>query len=88
MSNSQQKAPLHRERRFYTIEERDDGTVDVFLNPTAYMATTPEGFRDYDITITVVHNVDPNDPRWGGDLEGHIRANYTAWCESGEVIYL
>lgn len=80
--------PPMRRRQFYSIEERDDGTVDVFLNPTAYMATTPEGFRDYDITITVVHNVDPDDSRFGGDLEGHIRAHYDAWCESGEVIYL
>ena len=50
--------------------------------------TTEEGFTDYDITVIVVRDVDPEDERFGGDLEAHIRANYEAWCEAGQKIDL
>lgn len=81
-------APPGRGRLFYSIVAKDAGSVDVYLNPDLRPMTTKDGFTDYDITVLVVRDVNPDDERFGGDLEGHIRANYEAWCESGEMIYL
>ena len=75
-------------RHFYAIQPRDDGCVDVYLRPDVIPMTTPDGSTDYDISVIVVRSIDPNDARFGADLEGHIRANYDAWCESGEIINL
>ena len=69
--------------QFYHIKPNDDGTVDVFLNPILHTLKTPDGFKDYDIIITVVRGVIP----WTG-IEDDIRARYKAWCESGEVVYI
>ena len=82
------ESPPNTGRRFYSIVENDDGTVDVYLNPFLIPMTTEEGFTDYDITVIVVRDVDPGDERFGGDLEAHIRANYEAWCEAGQKIDL
>ena len=75
-------------RHFYSIVPNGDGTVDVYLNPNLSPMTTEDGFTDYDITVLVVRSVDPEDRRFGGDLEGHIRANYSAWCSTGTTINL
>ena len=75
-------------KRFYSITEHDDGTVDVYPRPVLHPATIPNGGTDYDISVLAVRGIDPNDPRFGGDLEGHIRANYDAWCGLGETILL
>ena len=42
------------------------------------------GRVDYGIRVRVVHGIDPEDPQWGGSLEGHIREHYAAWLESAE----
>jgi hypothetical protein len=81
-------APPCEGRHFYTIVPGREGTVDVYLNPAIEPMTTEGGITDYDIAVRVVYGVDPQDPRFGGDLEGHIRAHYDAWRDSGEMIYL
>ena len=81
-------APPETGRHFYSIVPSGEGTVDVYLNPAIEPMTTEDGITDYDIAVRVVHGVDPLDPRFGGDLEGHIRAHYDAWRDSGEMIYL
>lgn len=76
-------APPDKGRRFYAIQPRDDGNVDVYLRPGVVPMTTPEGCTDYDISVIVVRGVEP----WDG-LEDDIRCRYDAWCDSGETIDL
>lgn len=76
-------------RHFYCIQENEDGTLDIYLRPVEVIPkTTPEGFTDYDITALVVRGIDPTDDAYGGDIEGHIRAHYDAWCEAAEPLPL
>ena len=70
-------------KRFYTVVERGDGTVDVYLNPDARFYNTDLGVREYDITVRIVRGVVP----WDG-IEDDIRARYDAWCETAEVVNL
>lgn len=72
-----------RGKRFYAIEENEDGTVDVYLSPVVCTYDTGLGVREYDISVRVVRGVVP----WP-ELEEDIRARYNSWCESGEVIDL
>ena len=51
--------------------------------PDVTIYPTEDGFREYDISVRIVHGVVP----WDG-LEEDIRARFRAWCESGEVIDL
>jgi hypothetical protein len=81
-------APPCEGRHFYSIVPSGEGTVDVYLNPAIEPMTTEDGITDYDIAVRMVRGVNPNDPQFGGDLEGHIRAHYDAWRDSGEMIYL
>ena len=81
-------APPCEGQHFYSILPSGEGTVDVYLNPAIEPMTTEDGITDYDIAVRVVRGVNPNDPQFGGDLEGHIRAHYDAWRDSGEMIYL
>lgn len=83
MTGSTQEAPTREGRRFYSIQTREDGAVDVYLLPRVYPMTTEDGITDYDISVIVVRGVHP----WDG-IEEDIRARFQAWCESGEVIYL
>lgn len=80
--------PPSRGRRFYCIIPNGDGTADVYLNPDPRPITDSDGFTDYSPTAIVVRDVDPDDDRFNGDLEGHIRANFKAWCKSGRRINL
>lgn len=75
--------PPAKGRRFYAIDEKDDGTVDVYLMPDVTIYPTEDGFREYDISVRIVRGVVP----WDG-LEEDIRARFRAWCENGEVIDL
>lgn len=68
---------------FYSIQQNDDGTVDVYLTPTVFPMMGPDGKKDFDIRVIVVRGVEPFD-----GLEDDIRARYSAWCASGEVVYL
>lgn len=77
------REPPAKGRRFYAIEQREDGTVDVYLAPIVCVYDTDLGVREYDISVRVVRGVEP----WP-ELEDDIRARYEAWCESGEVIDL
>lgn len=43
------KEPPAKGRRFYAIDEKDDGTVDVYLMPDVTIYPTEDGFREYDI---------------------------------------
>lgn len=74
--------PTH-DRRFYAIEQMDDGTVDVYLAPVVCTYETDLGIREYDISVRVVRGVVP----WP-EIEDDIRARYDSWCESGTVIDL
>ena len=68
-------------RRFYSIIQRDDDLVDVYLNPEPHPLTTEDGFTDYSTMAVVVRGIVP----WEG-LEEDIRRRYDAWCESGTLI--
>jgi len=70
-------------RRFYSIDDNGDGTVDVYLMPDVTVYPTEDGFKEYDIRVRVVRGIVP----WDG-LEQDIRARFMAWCESAEVIDL
>ncbi|MBR4081134.1 MAG: hypothetical protein IKK21_05060 [Clostridia bacterium] len=72
-----------RGRRFYAIQENDDGTVDVYLSPVVCVYSTDLGVTEYDITVRVVRGVVP----WP-ELEEDIRARFYSWWESGEEINL
>lgn len=71
-------------RHFYSIQNNEDGTVDVYLNPDVpYTVSwerngTPAKCSTY---FLVVRRVEP----WEG-MEEDIRSRYDAWCESGEMI--
>ena len=66
-----------RPGRFYRIVPQEDGSADVYLFPDA--ADGNRAFR-------VVRGIDPQDALFGGDLEGHIRAFFSSWVKSGELI--
>ena len=72
---------------FYSIEKRADGLVDIWLTPGK---TVPFFLSSGRVEISVfawaVRGIDPNDPQWGGDLEGHIRENYYSWLSMAEEI--
>lgn len=70
-------------RRFYCIQDNEDGSVDVYLNPKLYPLSTPDGAIDYDISVIVVSGVIP----WAG-MEDDIRARYDSWIQSGEKIFI
>ena len=74
---------------FYTISERSDGLVDVWLEPGEAVARYElNGRMEFDVRTLAVIGVDPKDPQWGGDLEDHIRRHYAAWVASAEVIII
>lgn len=60
---------------FYSIQTNYDGSVDVYLFPTA------SGPYDTSAEIIIVCGVIP----WDG-LEDDIRRRYDAWCNSGDII--
>lgn len=69
-----------RPGRFYRIVPQADGSADVYLY--AIFPETTDGNRAF----RVVRGVNPQDALFGGDLEGHVRAHYSAWAEAGETI--
>lgn len=73
---------------FYRIVPGSGGLVNVYLTPgeAVPMYDNLTGRVDYNIRLLAVSGVDPADPQWGGDLEGHIRQHYAAWLESAEEI--
>lgn len=70
-------------KRFYSIDVREDGLVDVYLAPVVITYDTDIGIREFDISVRVVRGVEP----WP-ELEEDVRRRYDAWCESGEEINL
>ncbi len=44
-----QREPPAQGRRFYAIEQQDDGTVDVYLAPVVCVYDTDLGVREYAI---------------------------------------
>lgn len=68
-------------KRFYAIEQNEDGTVDVYLIPSGTVYDTDMGIKEYDVDVRVVRGVVP----WEG-IECDIRTRFEAWCESGEAI--
>ena len=71
----------NRPRRFYSIEEQDDGTVDVYLCPDLVVYDTDLGIKEYDIELRVVRGIVP----WDG-LEEDIRDRYYDWCASAQPL--
>lgn len=71
----------NRPRKFYTIEEQDDGTVDVYLCPDLVVYDTDLGIKEYDIDLRVIRGIVP----WDG-MEEDIRERFSAWCESAAKI--
>lgn len=71
----------HPARKFYAIEPCADGTVDVYLIPSAQTYHTDVGVDEYDIDLRVVRGVVPYQ-----GLEDDIRCRYESWCDSAEVI--
>ena len=70
-------------KRFYAIDVREDGLVDVYLAPVVTVYNTDIGIKEYDVSIRVVRGVEP----WP-ELEEDVRRRYDAWCDSAEVIDL
>lgn len=84
---TQENAPsADRGRRFYQIIPTHDGLVDIWLTPGQAFpaAVNLAGRMDFCIRLLAVRGIHPEDPRWGGDLEGHIRKHYYEWLESAE----
>jgi len=69
-------------RRFYSIHENEDGSVDVYLRPDV-LPKTADGQTDYDVAVLVVRDVEP----FAG-MEDHIREHFDDWCADAEVIFL
>lgn len=69
-------------RRFYQIQQEEDGTCTVYLMPdvTAYECG---GFKEFDVSVRVVRGVEPYE-----GMEEDIRKRYSAWCELGEEVNL
>lgn len=63
---------------FYSIITREDGLVDVMLDPNP--AHTPAGNKR---RVIFMRGIEPHK-----NLEAQIRANYYAWCDSGEEAWL
>ena len=82
---TREAAPSKKGRRFFTIEKQEDGTADIYLMPEVWPRTTPEGATDYDLSFRVVRGIDL---AACGDLDASVRANYDAWCEIGEPVWL
>ena len=80
--NSPRDHPEHG-KRFYAIDVREDGLVDVYLAPVVSVYDTDTGIREYDITVRVVRGVEP----WP-ELEEDVRRRYDAWLKSAEIIEL
>ena len=66
-----------RKRRFYSIRDNGNGTVDVYLTPEGCKSRVNRDF------ILVVRGIVPYDR-----LETDIRNRYNDWCESAEIILL
>lgn len=82
MKNSS-NMPRDHPRRFYAIEPREDGTVDVYLVPTVCdRDNILQHPREY-VFVYVVRGVVP----WP-EIEEDIRRRFDAWCESGTRIFL
>ena len=75
-------------KRFYAIVDNEDGTVDIHLEPVVTIYRTEDGIKEMDARVCIVRGINPDDPAFGGDLEAHIRAHFSAWMEIGEVIDL
>lgn len=75
-------------RCFYRIVQTHDGLVDIWLTPGTPVPIMDDltGRMDFLFRVLAVRGVDPDDPQWGGDLEGHIREHYYAWLASAEEI--
>lgn len=79
------KPPGITGRHFYAILPRADGRADIYLDPRVYPITTDDGRTDYDISFRVARSIDIS---CYGDLEAHIRENYSDWCEIAEVVWM
>ena len=73
---------------FYRIVQRGDGLVDVWLTPGQAVPAFNDlsGRYDYNIRILMMQGINPEDPIWRGDLEGHIREHYSWWIASAEEV--
>ena len=73
---------------FYRIVPARNGLVDIWFSPgkAVPMMDDLTGRMDFNFRILSVTGIDPEDPQWGGDLEGHIRAHYYDWLSSAEEI--
>ena len=87
--NNQDDTPsAQRGRPFYRIIPAHDGLVDIWLTPGKAIPCMDDltGRMDFNIRLLAVRGINPEDPQWGGDLEGHIRAHYYDWLKSAEEI--
>ena len=77
-----------RGRPFYRIIETHDGLCDVWLTPGEAVPRYDNltGRMDFNIRVLAMRGINPDDPQWGGELEEHIRRNYSAWIQSAEEI--
>lgn len=73
-------SPRDHPKKFYRIEQRIDGAVDVILEPEMDIVNKG-GKTTVEKTVIIVEGVIP----WKG-LEEDIRRRYDAWCESGKRI--
>lgn len=71
----------------WQVVPRGDGLVDVWLaagDPEPYFKL--DGRVEFRLRMLGVRGVDPEDPRYGGDLERHVREHYSEWLAGAEWI--
>ncbi len=68
------------QRKFYSIHENEDGTVDVYLRPDVISKSKKAKCTSI---ILAVKGVEPFP-----NMEEDIRSRYNDWCESAEVVYI
>jgi hypothetical protein len=75
-------------RPFYRIIPARDGLVDVWLSPGEPVPAFDNltGRIDYNFRVMAVVGVDPEDEKFGGDLEEHIRRHYYKWLASAKEV--
>lgn len=81
MIDEREKPPTNG-RHFYTIQQQEDGTVDVYLLPDAPQAAQ-DGADGRGCRILAVRGVEPFD-----GLEDDLRARFYTWCACAEEVFI
>lgn len=88
MKKEEQEPSGPNGRLFYRIMPSHDGLVDIWLTPgePVPLYDNLTGRIDYNFRVMAVRGINPEDPQYGGDLEGYLREHYYAFTASAEEI--